>query len=50
MEYRRASILAVMENMSASRRRTLAAALEAFAEAAGEPSDGEEAYVLGLPG
>jgi DNA-binding MarR family transcriptional regulator len=49
MEYRRSSILAVMENMSASRRRTLAAALEAFAEAAGEPFDGEEAYVLGLP-
>ena len=50
MEYRRAAILAVMENMSASRRRALAAALESFAEAAGERSDGEEAYVLGLPG
>jgi DNA-binding MarR family transcriptional regulator len=50
MEYRRAAILSVMENMSASRRRTLAGALESVAEAAGERSDGEAAYVLGLPG
>ena len=49
MAHRRASILAVMENMSAARRRALAEALESFAEAAGERADGEEAYVLGLP-
>jgi DNA-binding MarR family transcriptional regulator len=49
MGYRRASILEVMEGMPLSRRRTLAGALEAFAEAAGERHDGEEAYVLGLP-
>ena len=49
MSYRRASILAVMERMSGTRRRALAGALESFAEAAGEQPDGEEAYVLGLP-
>ncbi|GAB3434165.1 hypothetical protein GCM10027517_01950 [Phycicoccus ginsengisoli] len=49
MAYRRASILAVMANMSDARRRSLAGALEAFAEAAGEPPRGEEGYLLGLP-
>lgn len=49
MGYRRASILSVMENMTNARRRALAGALESFAEAAGEPAHGEEAYVLGLP-
>jgi DNA-binding MarR family transcriptional regulator len=49
MGYRRASILAVMEKMTSAQRRALARALESFAEAAGERSDGEEAYVLGLP-
>jgi DNA-binding MarR family transcriptional regulator len=49
MAYRRASILEVMGNMSSARRRALAHALESFAEAAGEPSQDEEGYVLGLP-
>ncbi|KQU68931.1 hypothetical protein ASD62_02815 [Phycicoccus sp. Root563] len=49
MAYRRESILAVMENMSPTSRRALARTLESFAEAAGEPSEGEDAYVLGLP-
>lgn len=49
MAYRRASILEVMAKMKATQRRALARALESFAEAAGEPSHGEEAYVLGLP-
>lgn len=49
MAYRRASILEVMAKMKGPQRRALARALESFAEAAGEPSQGEEAYVLGLP-
>jgi DNA-binding MarR family transcriptional regulator len=49
MAYRRASILEVMDHMSSTQRRALARALETFAEAAGEPSQGEEAFVLGLP-
>ncbi|WP_344135088.1 MarR family transcriptional regulator [Pedococcus bigeumensis] len=48
MGHRRASIVAVMENMTSSRRRALARAFEAFAEAAGEEADGDEGYVLGL--
>ncbi|HEV7172662.1 MarR family winged helix-turn-helix transcriptional regulator [Pedococcus sp.] len=49
MAYRRGAIESVLEEMPAGRRQALAAALGAFAEAAGEPSRGEEAYVLGLP-
>jgi hypothetical protein len=49
MAHRRASILAVMASMSDSQRRALARALETFAEAAGEPAEGEEGYLLGLP-
>src|SRR6476661_10306974 len=49
MGYRRASILAVMATMSGARRRALAEALESFARAAGERSEWDEAYVLGLP-
>ena len=49
MGYRRAAITALLEDMPSARRRTLALALEAFAAAAGEQPDGEEAYVLGLP-
>jgi DNA-binding MarR family transcriptional regulator len=49
MAYRRASILDVMANMSGAQRRALARALETFAAAAGEPAQGEEGYLLGLP-
>lgn len=49
MAYRRSSILQVMANMTSAQRRALARALEAFAEAAGEPPRGEEEYLLGLP-
>lgn len=49
MAYRRGAIESVLEDMPGARRQALATALGAFAEAAGEPSRGEEAYVLGLP-
>lgn len=49
MGYRRAAITAVLEDMPSARRRTLAAALDSFAAAAGEEREGEAAYVLGLP-
>ncbi|KRE62192.1 hypothetical protein ASG78_03830 [Nostocoides sp. Soil756] len=48
MGYRRESILSIMSAMPASRRRTLASALESFAIAAGEPPEGEDAFILGL--
>ena len=48
MAHRRASIQAVMANMTSPQRRTIARALATFAEAAGEPPHGEEAYLLGL--
>lgn len=48
MAHRRASILEVMANMSSSQRRSLAQALETFAEAAGDTARVEEAYLLGL--
>jgi DNA-binding MarR family transcriptional regulator len=50
MQHRRASIEQVMAQMSPSRRRTVAAALEAFASAAGEVPAIEESYLLGLEG
>ena len=43
-----APISTVMDAMPASRRRTLASVLESFAEAAGEPPDGEEPFILGV--
>lgn len=49
MRYRRTAIGAVMEAMPATRRRTLASALESFAQAAGEHSDTEEPFLPGLP-
>lgn len=49
MAHRRASIVAVMENMTSARRRSLAKALESFSRAAGEDGDGDEGYALDLP-
>ena len=49
MAYRRAAIGSVLDDMPGARRQALASALSAFAEAAGETSHGEDAYVLGLP-
>ena len=48
MQHRRTAIAQVMSRMSASRRRTVSAALEAFATAAGEVPEVEESYLLGL--
>jgi len=48
MAYRRSSIAAVMAGMPQSRRRALASALAAFAKAAGQQPDDDEAYLLGL--
>lgn len=48
MTRRRSSILEVLGRMSPTRRRTLAGALESFAEAAGPLPDSEDAFVLGL--
>jgi DNA-binding MarR family transcriptional regulator len=48
MQHRRTAIEQVMARMSPSRRRTVAAALEAFAAAAGEVPEVEESYLLGL--
>lgn len=48
MAYRRGAIESVLDDMPGVRRQALASALSAFAEAAGETSQGEDAYVLGL--
>ena len=50
MQHRRTAIEQVMAQMSPSRRRTVAAALEAFATAAGEVPQIEESSLLGLEG
>ncbi len=48
MAYRRSSFTEIMQQMSPARRRSLAQVLEAFAEAANEPVDGEEDFLLGV--
>lgn len=48
MTHRRTAVEQVMERMPAAGRRELAAALGAFAEAAGEVGDADEPYLLGL--
>jgi DNA-binding MarR family transcriptional regulator len=48
MQHRRTAVEKVMAQMAPSRRRTVAAALEAFATAAGEVPEIEESYLLGL--
>ena len=48
MQHRRTAIEKVMAQMAPSRRRAVAAALEAFATAAGEVPEIEESYLLGL--
>ena len=50
MQHRRTAVEKVMAQMAPSRRRTVAAALEAFATAAGEVPEIEESYLLGLEG
>jgi DNA-binding MarR family transcriptional regulator len=48
MQHRREAIEQVMAQMSPSRRRSVASALDAFAAAAGEVADIGQSYLLGL--